>query len=229
MAGIAKIAVSAATYAIDKPYDYLIPPALADTLRPGMRVAVPFGAGNRVSDGIVLALGKRENTNRLKYVLALLDEEPVLDLGSIQLALWMREHYFCTVYDAMRVMLPTGPWFSLQDVWRLAPGVDRERAYEAAGSSAAAQKLMELLLANDGWAELGKIRLAFGTVNPGPVLRELSKQGIVVQEASAVRGIGDKTELVAALAMDPDEAMALLAPRRKRAPLQYAVGETLCG
>ena len=57
VAGIAKIAVSAATYAIDKPYDYLIPPKLADALRPGMRAAVPFGAGNRVSDGIVLALG----------------------------------------------------------------------------------------------------------------------------------------------------------------------------
>ena len=225
---IAKIAVSAATYAIDKPYDYLVPPALADALRPGMRSAVPFGTGNRVSDGIVLALGEREDTQKLKYVLALLDEEPVLDPEFIQLALWMREHYFCTVYDAMRVMLPTGLWFSLKDVWRLAPGVDREAAYEAAGESAAAQKLVELLLANNGWAELGKIRLAFGTVNPGPVLRELSKQGVIVQEASAARGIGDKTEQVATLAMDPVEAMALLAPKRKRAPLQYAVGETLC-
>ena len=228
VAGIAKIAVSAATYTIDKPYDYLIPPALADTLRPGMRAAVPFGAGNRVSDGIVLALGEREDTQRLKYVLALLDEEPVLDPGFIRLALWMREHYFCTVYDALRVMLPTGLWFSLKDVWRLAPGVDRGAAYEAAGTSAAAQKLVELLLANNGWAELEKIRLAFGTANPGPVLRELSRQGIIMQEAGAARSVGDKTEQVAALAMDPVEAMALLAPKRKRAPLQYAVGETLC-
>ena len=228
VAGIAKIAVSAATYAIDKPYDYLIPPALADTLRPGMRVAAPFGAGNRVSDGIVLALGEREDTQKLKYVLALLDEEPVLDPGFVRLALWMREHYFCTVYDAMRAMLPTGLWFSLKDVWRLAPGVDREAAYEAAGESAVAQKLVELLLAGGGWAELGRIRMAFGTVNPGPVLRELSRKGVLVQEAGAARGVGDKTEQVAVLAMDPVEAMALLAPKRKRAPLQYAVGEALC-
>ena len=228
VAGIAKIAVSAATYAIDKPYDYLIPPALAGALQPGMRSAVPFGPGNRVSDGIVLAVGDREDTRKLKYLLALLDEEPVLDTNHIQLALWMREHYFCTVYDAARAMLPTGLWFSLKDVWRLAPGMDREAAYQAAGESSAAQKLVELLAANNGWAELGKIRLSFGTVNPGPVLRELSEQGVIVQEASAVRGIGDKTEQVATLAMDPVEAMALLAPKRKRAPLQYAVGETLC-
>ena len=133
MAGIAKIAVSSAAYAIDKPYDYLIPPKLADALRPGMRAAVPFGTGNRVSDGIVLALGEREDTAKLKYVLALLDEEPVLDPEAVQLALWMREHYFCTVYDAMRVMLPAGLWFSLKDCWRIAPGIDREAAYGAAG------------------------------------------------------------------------------------------------
>ncbi len=228
MARIAKIAVSAATYAIDKPYDYLIPPKLADDLRPGMRAAVPFGAGNRVSDGIVLALGEREDTAKLKYVLALLDEEPVLDPEAVQLALWMREHYFCTVYDAMRVMLPAGLWFSLKDCWRIAPGVDRAAAYDGAGEDEAAQKLVGLLFSNNGWAELGKIRLAFGTANPGSALRALERQGIIVQEAGAARGVKDKTEQVATLAMDPGDALALLTPKRKRAPLQYAAGEALC-
>ena len=41
---VAKIALQAATYAIDKPYDYQVPLELLDTLRPGMRVVVPFGA-----------------------------------------------------------------------------------------------------------------------------------------------------------------------------------------
>ena len=228
MAGIAKIAVSAATYAIDKPYDYLIPAKLEGSLRPGMRAAVPFGAGNRVSDGIVLALGAREDTARLKYVLALLDEEPVLDQEAIQTALWMREHYFCTVYDALRVMLPAGLWFALKDCWRIAPGVDRAAAYDGLGEDEAAHKLVALLFANNGWAELGKIRLAFGTANPGPTLRRLARQGIIVQEAGAARGVKDKTEQVAALAVDPGDALALLAPKRKRAPLQYAAGEALC-
>lgn len=39
---VAKLALSAATYAIDRPYDYQVPRELADTLRPGMRVVVPF-------------------------------------------------------------------------------------------------------------------------------------------------------------------------------------------
>lgn len=228
VASIAKIAVSGATYAIDRPYDYLIPEKLEGIICPGMRVAIPFGAGNRVSDGIVLALGQREDTEKLKYVLALLDEEPVLSSEFIQLALWMREHYFCTVYDAMRVMLPAGLWFSLKDCWRIAPGVDREAAYEAADASAPAQKLLQLLFSNDGWAELGKIRMAFGTTNPGPILRDLAGKGILIHEASAARGVNDKMEQIASLAMDPSDAMALLEPKRRRAPLQYAAGETLC-
>ena len=121
MVRTAKIAVSASTYAIDRPYDYLIPGQLAEAVHPGMRAAVPFGRGTRVSDGIVLALGEREDGEKLKSILALLDEEPLLDEGAIQLALWMREQYFCTVYDAMRAMIPAGLWFSLKNCWRIAP------------------------------------------------------------------------------------------------------------
>ena len=39
---IAKIAVAAANYSIDKPYDYLIPESMAEVVAPGMRVTVPF-------------------------------------------------------------------------------------------------------------------------------------------------------------------------------------------
>ena len=228
MAGIAKIAVSAAAYAIDRPYDYLVPAGLEGALGPGSRCAVPFGRGNRPCDGIVLALGEREDTDKLKSILALLDEEPLLDEHAVRLALWMREQYFCTVYDALRSMLPAGLWFSLKDCWKIAPGVDRERAYEAAGESGRVQRLVGLLFANGGWAEEGRIRTAFGTSDPGPALRALEKQGIILRETSAQRGVGDKTELVAALAMDPGEALALLSARRKRAPLQYAAGEAIC-
>ena len=51
---IGKIAVSAATFAIDKPYSYAIP---ADwSLEPGQRVMVPFGRGNRRCEGVVLSV-----------------------------------------------------------------------------------------------------------------------------------------------------------------------------
>ena len=51
---IAKIALDGLVYAIDKPYSYLLPEPLR-AARPGCRVSVPFGAGNRQREGLILA------------------------------------------------------------------------------------------------------------------------------------------------------------------------------
>ncbi|MFQ7854128.1 MAG: hypothetical protein ACLRIS_02240 [Flavonifractor plautii] len=165
---VAKIALQAATYAIDKPYDYQVPPELLDTLRPGMRVVVPFGAGNRRTEGIVLALeGGYPDDPRRKSILTVLDEEPVLDGEALRLALWMRERWFCTVYDAARAMLPAGLYFSLQDRWKLAPGVDREAAMRRrAGQSTPGASWSAFASGRE--ADVAQIKEAFGTKIPIP-------------------------------------------------------------
>lgn len=226
---IAQIALSAATYAIDRPYSYRIPEELIDRIVPGIRVLVPFGAGNRRIDGVVLQTGTASKSDvKWKDILTVLDDAPLLEEREIRLALWMRERYFCTAYDAIRAMLPAGLWFSIRDVWKIAPGIDRERAFEACGRSAGARHLVEMLFANEGSAELEQIRMAFGVKDPMPAIRSMAEKGIIIQETHTERGINDKTELIARLAMDSEEALEQLSVGRKRAPLQYAVMELLC-
>ena len=108
---VAKIAVSAATYWIDRPYDYRIPAELEEVAVPGARVYVPFANGNRRSEGIILAVSDHSEYERLKSILSVLDEKPVLSPDQIRLALFMRERFFCTVYDAVKTILPAGLWF----------------------------------------------------------------------------------------------------------------------
>ena len=48
---IARIALSGVPYSADKLYSYLVPPELADACRAGVRVSVPFGRGNRRTEG----------------------------------------------------------------------------------------------------------------------------------------------------------------------------------
>ena len=98
---IAKIAVSKATFAIDKSYSYFIPENM--TLQPGMRVTVPFGRGNRTCEGIVLSV-EEGAADGLKAVAQSLDETPVLSHTMLQLASFMRQRYFCTFYDAARAI-----------------------------------------------------------------------------------------------------------------------------
>ena len=100
----AKIAVSEVTFWVDRPYDYSVPASLEDKIRPGMRVLVPFSRGNRRTEGIVLQLSDHSSYATPKAIIAVMDEEPVLTQAQIQLALWMRERFFCTVYEAVKAM-----------------------------------------------------------------------------------------------------------------------------
>jgi len=88
---IAKIAVSAANFAIDKPYSYRLPEGMQ--LQPGHRVMVPFGRSNRHTEGVVLSL-EDGSEQGLKEIASSLDDEPVLSRRMLQLAAFMRERYF---------------------------------------------------------------------------------------------------------------------------------------
>ena len=223
------MAVARAVYAIDKPYDYLVPDELEERLQPGIRVLVPFAAGNRGSDGIVLSVFEGAFSGQpLKSILAVLDEEPVLSGKAVQLALWMRERYFCTVYDCVKAMLPAGLYFSLRDCVAIRQGVDRERAYAAAEDLPAAVQLLDLLWSWGGKGDMEQIRMAFGARDPNPSIRRLVERGVACLETAAQRAVGDKTEKLAVLAMPAEDAMAMVSPRRKTAPLRYAVTELLC-
>ncbi|MBR2582330.1 MAG: primosomal protein N', partial [Oscillospiraceae bacterium] len=62
----------------------------------------------------VLALADATDLPSLKCIRSVLDRENVLNEAQVKLALFMRERFFCTVYDAVRAMLPAGLWFDEQ-------------------------------------------------------------------------------------------------------------------
>lgn len=221
-AEIVKVAVSAAPYSIDKPYDYLIPGPLLETAVPGVRVTVPFGRGNRDSEGIVLARSSGEKTPGLKPLKAVLDREPVLDRAGIELALWMRQRYFCTLFEAVKAILPVGLWYQLREVWRLAEGMDRVNADAASAKLKKAPAVLEALFANGGSAGLDVLRDTCGE-EVSATLRALQKAGVVVCETSAKRKIGDKTRRMAELVISAEDALAAAEAKRRSAPLRYEV------
>ena len=226
---VAKVAVAKAIYAIDKPYDYLIPAELRDRIVPGVRVLVPFGSGNRGSDAIVLSISDESATDKsLKAILAQLDENPVVDTDAIQLSIWMRERYFCSLYDCIKAMLPAGLYFSLRDSVVIKPEVDLQQAKQVISSHSGAATLFDLLNDWGGSGDMEQIRRAFGTKDPNPYIRILQEHNLICLETSTQRGIGDKREKLAVLALPAEEAMAIVQPKRKSAPLRYSVTEMLC-
>ena len=129
---IAGVAVEKAAYSFDKAYDFLVPPELGEAVRPGCRVTVPFGSGSRTRQGLVLTLRREEQAPpRLKAVLSCGDAQPVLGGEQLALLQFLKEHTFCTYFEALRVLIPAGL------------GADLRRRYALRGEPAP-QQLEEL-------------------------------------------------------------------------------------
>ena len=209
MPQIAKVAIAAATYAIDKPYDYLAPEELGIAV--GSRVLVPFGRGNRTSEAVVLSLYRAVPEKPLKAIRECLDDEPILTQREIKLALWMRQRYFCTLYDAIHTVLPAAVWYHYREVWHLTDGTmpenvgDKERAVcEAIG---------------EGTQETEALKKCFGE-GVVPLLREMKKRGIVYAETVSNRKVGDKMVRWVSLTTDAQSALSYADSKQKKAPRQ---------
>ncbi len=221
----ARVAVSGVSYWFDRPYSYTVPDKFKQQLRPGMRVAVPFG-GSRPREGVVLALSEKDEQS-LKSILSLLDEQPILTPEQLKLALWMRERFFCTVSDAVRAILPAGLWYKVSALYTLAPGYDRDRAYAAAGKSKAEQLVLDAVFGHDGRCPLADVEAVFGTKNAGPALASLVKKGVLLTESDQSRRASDRMVQKAALAVSREEALAAIEANR-RAVRQTAILRVLC-
>ena len=215
---IAKIAVAAANFAIDKPYSYFIPPEME--LQPGMRVQVHFGRSNRRTEGVVLTVeqGEREG---LKPVDQCLDDGPVLSDTMLRLAAFVRERYFCTFYDAIRTMLPAGLWFQTKETYSLTE--DRSWQEKKLRDPCAAQ-LLQLILDCGGSAD-GSLLRSSVEGDFDKVAGYLIRKKWVQTQTDYARRTGDKTEKIASLAVAAEEAMAYAASRPKSAAMQRAVLE----
>ncbi len=140
---IAKLALASVPYAIDKPYDYLVPDEMQDRIRPGMRVFVPFSRGNRPVEGIVLSLNEVSEFPDCKQLISLAEDKALFSREQIQLAFFMRERYFCTVYEALRVMIPAGYWFNKSGKQR-----EKDKLIQMARISASAETVVSFIEAN---------------------------------------------------------------------------------
>ena len=220
---IAKIAVSAATFAIDKPYSYAIPQGM--TLQPGLRVTVPFGRSNRHTEGVVLSVEEGSQGN-LKPVAAVLDEAPVLSHAMLQLARFMCSRYFCTFFDAVRVMLPAGLWFQSQDTYAL---TDDRSWQDKRIRQADAAVLLRLLLDCGGSAQGSLLRQSVPDEEAFErAVSYLIKKKWITARRDFSRKTNDKTERIAALAVPAEEALEYASRRPKSALMQKHVLELLC-
>ncbi len=122
---IVGVAVENTTYSFDKIFDYSVPESLVSSAHQGKRALVPFGRGNRRRQGMIMYVRQAEGDN-LKPIISVLDPEPVMTGEMLRLAQFMKNRCFCTYYDAIKTMLPTGINYNITTLYSAVKGVDTE-------------------------------------------------------------------------------------------------------
>lgn len=76
----------------------------------GNVVIVPFGKGNKILKGIIVEKDEKKNESiELKEIISLDNDSFFLSIKQVDLALWIRDKYMCSYYEAFRLfMAPSG-------------------------------------------------------------------------------------------------------------------------
>ena len=204
---IAEIAIDQTAYHFDKLYTYRIPDTLGGPLR-GCRVLIPFGGGDRRRQGIVMAVDERPASacGQLKPVLAVLDDQPLLDEEMLTLAVWMKERTFCTLFEAVRAMLPAGLTLRVKVTYRVNPDVTEDTLTAlSAEEKRILDRVRERCARGGSGADREKLLLELGLDANSPVLKRLEKRRVLLRDEDALRVAGDATVRMANLAVSPED------------------------
>lgn len=204
---IAEIAVENTTYSFDRLFDYSLPDNLLDCVKEGCRVMIPFGSGNRLRQGIVMRL-KRESRDGLKHIISVLDREPVLTLEMLKLVHFIKDHYFCTYYDAVKTMLPAGINYNVTSTFTAVKGVD------TAELSADELQIYNYLLSQKAPVKAEKITQVLGVDNQ-KLLQKLVGKGFLHKNEEAFRKVGDAVMKMVSLSDNADTLNPKLSPKQK--------------
>ncbi len=186
-AAIARVAVENAVYHFDKEFSYLIPSGIERDLT-GCRVVVPFGRGNARRQGIVTGIGETGDTEKLKEIAEVLDDEPVLSHEQLGMCAFMKEHYFCAYYDAVKAMLPAGINYRLSVDYSVSSSLG-DRFYDLPDEW---RRIVTIIRSKNNKVEKNALLAELGYSDTA-VLDEMEADGVLVKADSALRRVGDKT------------------------------------
>ena len=166
---------------VASPFTYRIPDNMH--LEPGQRVAVPFGT--REKEGIVVELtGACDfDENRIKSVLAPLENYAAIPEELMDLAKKMAEEIHCPLAETLRLMLPAqmrGGRVHVKTERTVKTALTTEEASELAEKEKRSKKRAAILrILSDGAAHTVK-ELSDAVSNPNEMLKKMAADGMIV-------------------------------------------------
>lgn len=104
----ADVIIDIAHEKVDRVFQYRIPEALSESVRPGVQVRVPFGNGNRERTGYVVDLSEEADypPEKIKAVISVDEKGMTVEGRQIRIAYWLKSNYGGTTIAALKTVLP---------------------------------------------------------------------------------------------------------------------------
>lgn len=135
---IFRVAISVPVYRL---FDYLAPSNITlEDCKPGVRLEVPFGKGRKIAFLLEVTQHSELETSKLKQVLRILDDKPLLSAKDIRLLHWSSRYYhhplgevFSTAFPAdlrqgKPIALTTEKCYSLTDLGKGLDSAELQRS-----------------------------------------------------------------------------------------------------
>ncbi len=200
---LALVAVENVAYHFDILYGYLIPEALRERVLSGSHVLVNFGNGSGKRQGLVFAFSTPEQGKRYKKILSVLDDAPLFSDEMLELAQFLKDRTFCTLFEAARVQLPTG--FHLKTQVRFVALQSAQRPVLNETETA----VYEYLLSAVKYLAKEKVLKDCGLPADCDALERLVQKGLVQRNYDAGKQMGNLTVKTARMAPAFPEPQAL--------------------
>ena len=219
-------------FGVDRPYHYYIPRPLADAVRPGAFVTVPFGKGNRKKLALAVEICDRAGLSALpdgldpdkfKPVSGVCRARLFLTEGQLALCRYLTAQTLCTVGEAVRTLVPAQALATLAEFYRPVPGA----VLPAERLPAAGDLLIYEYIRARGSVSAQALRTRFGT-RAAAVLDMLTERGLVEREL-AVREPDERQESFFVLARPAEEIRAALAVEKGAGRIASAAQRTGAG
>ncbi|QNL50356.1 primosomal protein N' [Olivibacter sp. SDN3] len=203
--------------AISKTYTYRVPNELKNKVAIGKRVIVQFGK-SKIYAAIVYDIStKAPNRYEAKYILDILDDQPVITPKQLRLWDWVKEYYLCHLGEVMQAAMPAALKLASETKIIAADNSEIDR-------SRLSDKEYLILDALDvaGELKVGDVVKLLGQKTVFPLLKTLLNRGaILISEEIKDRYIPKKKAfLILNIDLEREEEKRILVESLNRAPKQ---------
>ena len=189
--------------AVQGTYTYRIPPTMQ--VGAGWRVLVPFGRKKYYTAIVVMTHDVEPQGYKVKEILAVLDQGPVLRHPQLKFWQWIADYYLCTVGEVYKAAVPSG--LKVESETFISPNPDFEE--NPPGSLNDREKVILDFTTQRGKVQITELSNATGFKNVESIVSRLLDKGAVHVAERMVDNYRPKTETCVRLTVERNDEKAL--------------------